>query len=557
MLNAMINSLSKTKDMKLPELPFEHFFRFAEMEAFAKDLAEAAPDLVHLSEIGQSREGRPLYMLTITDFSTGSAEDKPAYLIHGNIHSVELAGTHASLFTARQLVLDHKPGGLLEQVAFYIIPRINPDGAEFCVTTNGTSRSRLDTSEKCANTLYQSDVNGDGMILKMRIENPNGAWAKNPNDPRLMVLRTAETPGPYYDLLPEGLIYDWDGTRNLNYYGRSFDWNRNWSYNWIPEPGQAGAGDFPFSETEMHAMGQFIHSHHNLFAILGYHTGTNAILRPPSSGTDDDIDKWDLKTMHRIAEIASECTGFPIIPVYNYRFRRIGERAKDIMYHGHFHDFGYRNLGLYVYEFELGTVLNSAGITSDQVFGTPTQTDLDELLRQALNWIDQQGLFSKFYRDWQEFQHPQFGKVEIGGWLSQMYSNPTMPDLRRIVQNTYQFTLKHAEFRPQLTVEEVSKEAVGDQIYRVRARLVNHGRLPTNISNRGSQLSYHRPMRVEIKLAPGVKLLSSEGHRVIRQLEALNGNQLLEWFVSAPASDPTLISLNVKGWTGGSFTVDI
>ncbi|MBR4220651.1 MAG: hypothetical protein IKR81_05815 [Victivallales bacterium] len=100
--------------MKIPELPFEHFYRFAEVEAFVKELAKAAPELVKLSEIGKSREGRPLYMLTITDFSTGAAEDKPAYLIHGNIHSMELAGTHASLYTARQLVADHKKGGLLE-----------------------------------------------------------------------------------------------------------------------------------------------------------------------------------------------------------------------------------------------------------------------------------------------------------------------------------------------------------------------------------------------------------------------------------------------------------
>ncbi len=543
--------------MNIPELPFEHFYRFAEVEAFVKELAEAAPELVKLSEIGKSREGRPLYMLTITDFSTGAAEDKPAYLIHGNIHSLELAGTHASLYTARQLVLDHKKGGLLEQMAFYIIPRINPDGAEFCVTTNGSCRSRMDVSEKVANTLYQADMNGDGMILNMRIENPNGGWAKNPKDPRLMVGRTADTPGPYYDLMPEGSIYKWDGSRNLKFHGRTFDWNRNWSYNWKPEPEQWGAGDFPFSETEMHAIGEFIHSHHNLFAILGYHTGTNAVLRPPSSGSDDDIDKWDLRAMHRIAEIASECTGFPIIPVYNYYFKRLGERAKETRYHGHFHDFGYRNLGLYVYEFELGTMLNSAGIKTEQVFGTATAQDLDELYRQALVWADAQGLHDKVFCDWKEYQHPQLGKVEIGGWFSQHLGNPIMPDLRKIAANTYDFTLKHADFRPQVAVEDVAVEAIGGGNYRVRARVINHGQFPTNISNRGAQLNYHRPVRVEVELPDGVKLLSTEGHKDLGHLAGLTGNRLLEWFVNAPDNAKELMRLHVFGWTGGNFTTTI
>ena len=543
--------------MNIPELPFEHFYRFAEVEAFVKALAEAAPGLVKLGRIGESREGRPLYMLTITDFATGAAEDKPAYLIHGNIHSVELAGTHAALYTAHRLVEDHKPGGLLEKMAFYIVPRINPDGAEFCVTTNGACRSRIDTSEKVANTLYQGDMNGDGLILNMRVPNPNGGWARDPKDPRLMVVRTPDTPGPYYDIMPEGSVYKWDGTRNLKYFGRTFDWNRNWSYNWSPEPEQWGAGDFPFSETEMHALGLFIHSHLNLFAILGYHTGTNGVLRPPSSGTDDDVDKWDLKAMHRIAEIASQCTGFPIIPVYDYRYKRLGERAKDTIYHGHFHDFGYRNLGLYVYEFELGTLRNSAGFTSDQIFHTANQQELEDINRATLAWADAQGMHDKVYCDWKEFEHPQLGKVEIGGWISQHLSNPTLHDLKTIAANTYEFTLRHSAFRPQLALEDVSAEAVGGGTYRIQARVVNHGEFPTNISNRGSRLNYHRPVRVEIELPDGVKLLSAEGHKELGHIAGLTGNRLLEWFVSAPENATELMRLKVFGWTGGNITATV
>ena len=97
-------------------------------------------------------------------------------------------------------------------------------------------------------------------------------------------------------------------------------------------------------------------------------------------------------------------------------------------------------------------------------------------------------------------------------------------------------------------------EAIGGGNYRVRARVVNHGPFPTNISNRGSQLNYHRPVRVEVELPEGVKLLSTEGHKDLGHLAGLTGNRLLEWFVNAPDNAKELLRLHVFGWTGGNFT---
>jgi hypothetical protein len=69
--------------------------------------------------------------------------------------------------------------------------------------------------------------------------------------------------------------------------GRSFDWNRNWPYNWRPE--QIGAGDYPFSEQELRHFADFLYSHPQIFAILGYHCGKASIIRPPASGSRKDL----------------------------------------------------------------------------------------------------------------------------------------------------------------------------------------------------------------------------------------------------------------------------
>ncbi|MFQ6041677.1 MAG: M14 family metallopeptidase, partial [Candidatus Poribacteria bacterium] len=353
--------MDNTKE--IPVLPFKHFLKFDEVTDFVSALAMARPDLVTLTSIGTSREGRALHLLIITDAAAGKPEDKPAYLIHGNIHALELSGTHAALYTARQLVIDHDKSDLLKRVAFYIVPRINPDGAEFAVTTSGSIRSRTDRSEREANTLYQEDVNGDGLILTMRQEHPDGSLVADPKDSRLLIRRKKDSAGPFYRTLPEGLIHDWDGTDNIRVEGRSFDWNRNWSYDWRPEPEQGGAGDFPFSEPEMRDMAEFINSHPNIFGVLGYHTGPGAVLRPPSTGSDADLDEGDVRVMEELAQIGAEHTGLPVYPVVKYH----STDRRDINLRGHFHNFGYHHLGLFVFEFELGILKNSAGIKTEEI----------------------------------------------------------------------------------------------------------------------------------------------------------------------------------------------
>ena len=123
----------------VPELQFDRFFTYGEMVDFVKSLAEACPDLCRLGSLGHSREGREIYVLTITDFGSGAPQDRPAYLIQGNIHATEVAGTHAALYTARQLLYDAAESDILKRVTFYIVPRVNPDGAELAALPVGSS----------------------------------------------------------------------------------------------------------------------------------------------------------------------------------------------------------------------------------------------------------------------------------------------------------------------------------------------------------------------------------------------------------------------------------
>jgi hypothetical protein len=116
----------------------EHYYTYAELKAVCEEVAAAYPTLCSLSSIGRSREGRELWLLTLTDLSTGPADAKPAYCIYGNIHASEPTGAHAAVYNAVHLCeREGGPTGLLRRAAVYIIPRVAVDGAEYCVTTGG------------------------------------------------------------------------------------------------------------------------------------------------------------------------------------------------------------------------------------------------------------------------------------------------------------------------------------------------------------------------------------------------------------------------------------
>ena len=534
----------------IPTLPFRHFLTYGEIAAFLQGLVTARPELCRLESLGQSRQGRDIPLLTVTDLASGNPEDRPAYLIHANIHACEVAGTHMALYAARQLLVDHPD--LLGNMTFYVVPRLNPDGAEYAVTTGGGIRSRLDLAERVPNTLYPEDVNGDGLILTMRQEHPAGAFVKDPEDPRLLVRRRVDSPGPFYRQLPEGHIHLWDGGEGIREGGRSYDWNRNWSYDWRPEPQQHGAGDFPFSEVEMHHMGEFLHSHPNLFGVLGHHTGPAAVLRPPSTGADGDLDEGDVHIMEELARIGSEATGFPVVPVVKYH--RSWQR--DINLRGHFHNFGYHHLGLFVFEFELGTIRDAAGISTEEQFGVFSEEEGEAQMRRVMKWWDQRKSRVPLYKPWRKFDHPQLGPVEIGGFLSCAMANQSVDRLRKIARDTYAFTLAHARRYPRVIVEDLTVDIMEGPVRRIRSRIANRGQFPTHVTGLGRSLKRLRPVRVEFHPSGG-KVLSQRAHFDLGHLAGVTGSQALEWFVQAGPGRGPLGEIRVFAGAGGNTRVSV
>jgi hypothetical protein len=421
--------------MKLPEIDFSHFrMTNREVEAFAQGLAAAAPKLVHVGTIGNTREGTPIVLLTITDFACD--EPKYGYFVQGNIHSHELSGTLAGLHVARQLVAEHHSGDILSRVVFYIIARCNPDGAARMALHSGAERSAWGAPSTLPNRIRPCDVDGNGRIRVMRIPCANGDMVKNPLSPEFcMTGRTPDAPGPYYKQLPEGVIENWDGHTipgwNDFYYAYQ-DWNRNWPTFWKAE--QFGSGSAPLSEPEVKLQADFIEAHPEIIGALAFHNGWGACMTPPN--THNPLPEGEQEFFAELLKIASECTGYPAFRAIDYGSSAVNETF------GQFQDYCIYERGFHCMLIELGTIETSAGLSTTQLM---TMKDTYSSPYAVLEFEKTHPEVELATIPWKKFNHPQLGEVEIGGLDAVAFANPAAETLQKAARGAYQYVLRHAE----------------------------------------------------------------------------------------------------------------
>ncbi|HEX9838728.1 MAG TPA: M14 family zinc carboxypeptidase, partial [Anaerolineales bacterium] len=92
----------------MPSIRFDKFYRYNELTRLLKGYAKEYPDLIRLESIGKSHEGRDVWLITATDFKSGSDAEKPALWVDGNLHASEVTGSTAALYLIHSLVTRYK-----------------------------------------------------------------------------------------------------------------------------------------------------------------------------------------------------------------------------------------------------------------------------------------------------------------------------------------------------------------------------------------------------------------------------------------------------------------
>ncbi len=378
----------------MPAIPYDRYPRYDELTEWLDGFAAEFPDLVRKQSIGRSYEGRDLWLLTVTNHAVGVADEKPAIWIDGNIHASEVTASMAIVHLVDRLTAgygdDERITRALDSRTFYLVPRVNPDGAEL-------ARAELPSFVRGSvhawpiadqlPGLVGSDIDHDGRQLQMRVADPNGTWKPYGPDPRLLVAREPDEdgPGPYYRILREGTIADYDGVRIPTApYREGIDPNRQFPYKWERTvEGPWDAGDYPGSEPEIAALLDAITSRKNICAYLAYHTFSGVHIRAYSDQPDDALGADDLWTYQALGEMATELTGYPSISGYH-----------DFRYHpksvitGVGTDWAFDHLGVYAWTTEFWSALSAAGLTDADPLEWYRVHPLDEELL-VLAWVDE------------------------------------------------------------------------------------------------------------------------------------------------------------------------
>jgi murein tripeptide amidase MpaA len=537
----------------LPTPRFDVFPRHDELTALLKGYAQALPSLIELRSLGKSHEGRDIALLVITQRATGRDEDKPALWVDGNIHAAELTACNACLYWLHQLATgygrDPQITHLLDTRVVYMVPRLNPDGAELALADRPrfirSSTRPYPWDEESVDGLTVEDVDGDGRTLTMRIPDPHGGYKKHPTEPRLMVPREpGEFGGEYYRLMPEGTLKNYDGLKVwVNPDREGLDLNRNFPALWRQEFEQAGAGPYPTSEPEVRAMVDFVTRHPNIGAAISFHTHSGVILRPMATQSDQDMTPEDLWLYKRFSDIGARLTGYPAISIYHdfrYHPKQVITGTQDWLY---------EHLGALFWTVEIWAPNREAGITDYDWIDWYREHPVDDDLK-LLRWSDE-ACDGQAHVDWYAFNHPQLGPVEIGGWDKMNFWRNPPPHLReREVARFPAWMQQIALALPRLEILRAEVRALGPDTWRVRFAVANSGYLPSYVTRRALERKTVRGLIFEILLPREASLVSGSERSKGRQLEGhapknsqqaflpdrnITGDRaVIEWIVRAP-----------------------
>ena len=491
---------------------FDRFYTYAELTETLEAWAAEHPQLFAVESIGRSYEDRDIWLCTVTNRETGPPEEKPAVFVHAQIHAMEFTGTTAALNVLDHLLHSDDPRvrHAVDTRTFYVVPRVNPDGAEA-----GLSRRALPPVERAAVSARRARgrVAARGRRRRRTRSSSCGCAIRTAPGSRIRTTRgllIARAPddveGEFYRVLPEGTIRNWDGV-NIPIAPplEGLDLNRNWPADWAPESEQLGAGPFPTSEPEVRALVEAIVARKNITSYIGYHTFSGVHLRPWSGHSDDDFPVPDLRAFKLMGEEATRLTGYPSISI----FHDFKYHPKQVIKGGDV-DWIYDHLGAYAWVTEFWSPQRRAGITDYHFIEWMREHSPEDELA-VLKVADELG---EGYVDWYPFDHPQLGPVELGGWdRVYFWFNPPLSQLEAEVKPHADFVVYLALVSPLIEIRSFEAEPVADGAHRLRLVLENAGWLPTNVTEKALERRAVRPIEVELELPGGRPRRNREGAR--------------------------------------------
>lgn len=484
-----------------------------------KQLAGSSPD-VKLESITKTDGGKDIWMLTL---GKGDVDSKPAMAVVGGVEGAHILGVEMAVRFAEGIVKDN--ASVLENTTFYVFPNMSPDATEQYFASlkyerSGNAKQTDDDRDGKLNEDPFEDLNGDGIITWMRVEDATGDWITHPADSRVMIkANKAEGEKGKYKIFTEGMDNDKDGNFNEDGEGGiHFRKNLTYEYPYFV----AGAGEHSVSEKENRALLDLLYTKWNLYGVFTFGPGNNlsspwrfnragASKRVVTSVLSDDADLNKF-----ISDAYNKTTGMKNAPAS-------GEQGGDFLQWAYFH-FG---------RLSLGTPGWWAPTVKDEEGAVANKDKNQEV--NFLRWAAQENL-SNYFVDWKEISHPDFPnqKVEVGGIAPFKMNNPPMSMVADASKKNNDFIVELVGMQADVKLVNLKSEAVGKGMTRITVDVYNAGTLPTH-TQMGTRSRWLRPIVVEVKLGKDQEVISGRRIMTINNLEG-DGSQQFTWLVKGKGS---------------------
>ncbi len=426
-------------------------------------LAEQNPDLVRVAGIARSIGKRKIWLVEVGKGDEQDRKTRPAMLAIASIEGNDLIGSSIAVSWIKHLLEQYETDAeitkLLQTTTFYVVPQLNPDAAEhfFNEPKCETSRNDKPVDDDHDGLMDEDgpeDLNGDGLITSMRIEDPEGEYILDPNEERLLIKADPlKSEVGAWRYLTEGIDNDHDELWNEDAAG-GVNFNRNFPYNF--EFFASDAGVHQVSEAETQALADFVIDHPNIGIILTYGAADNLLQNPkgapppPRRKPMTGIDEEDAGYYKAMGELYRKVLG-------------LDKELEDTSYPGTFSDWMYfhrgrLSLAAKPWSPAIAVELSKANEKKTQAEDEKdSESELEnqrkdkdksskddkdkrnEKERQELKWFDEHA--PQAFVKWQAIEHPDFPnqRVEVGGYSPFALTNPP-------VEMIEQIAAKHADF---------------------------------------------------------------------------------------------------------------
>jgi hypothetical protein len=519
-------------------------------------LTKQNPNLIRVGSIARSIGKNRVWVIEVGKGTKQDRKTRPAMLIIAGIEGNDLIGCSVAVSWVEYLIEQYKNDTeitkLLETMTIYVIPRLNPDAAAhfFAQPKSETPMNNKPVDDDHDGLIDEDgpeDLNSDGLITWMRIEDTEGEYILDPKDDRL-VLKADHLKSEVgaWRYLSEGIDNDHDELWNEDGPG-GVNFNRNFPYNFVFFAPNAGVHQV--SEAETRALADFVIEHPNIGVVVTYGSADNLLKTPKGARPAG--------RRQPMTEIHEDDVGYYRVMGEVYR-KALGldKELEGASVPGSFSDWMYYHRGRLslaarawspAIAVELSKTTekkeeteqeeaeeNSEKTEEQEEQGSKSKLEKsnnpdkdakkdtdkrNEKERKELKWFDEYA--PEAFVKWQAIEHPDFPnqRAEVGGYHPFALTNPPTGMIEQTTAKHTDFLTTVAHRLPCIGIRKIESQHLGRSVYEVKIQVENTGFLPTVLEHGQTTRQIH-PTRLIIEMDDSFFLSGTK----ITNLPAIQGS---------------------------------